>query len=114
FLVGECTGGLPDQALLVVEFEIHGRGRYRRALRSVRMAPETLYTRSGELYIAYQVVGDGSIDIIWVPGWISNIDHYWEEPAVARYFNRIASFSRLILFDRRGTGVSDPVPRPPT
>ncbi len=78
------------------------------------MAPETRYARSGELHIAYQVVGDGPVDVVWVPGWISNIDHYWEEPSVARYFNRIASFSRLILFDRRGTGVSDPLPRAPT
>lgn len=76
--------------------------------------PETRYARSGELHIAYQVLGDGPIDLVWVPGWISNIDHYWEEPSVARYFERLASFSRLILFDRRGTGVSDPVPQAPT
>jgi pimeloyl-ACP methyl ester carboxylesterase len=78
------------------------------------MPPETRYARSGELHIAYQVVGDGPMDLVWIPGWISNIDHYWEEPSVARYFNRIASFCRLILFDRRGTGVSDPLPRAPT
>ncbi|MFL5822370.1 MAG: alpha/beta fold hydrolase [Solirubrobacteraceae bacterium] len=78
------------------------------------MAPETRYARSGDLHIAYQVVGEGPIDLIWIPGWISNIDHYWEEPTVARYFNRIAAFSRLILFDRRGTGVSDPLTRAPT
>lgn len=76
--------------------------------------PDTRYARSGELHIAYQVVGDGPIDLIWVPGWISNIDHYWEEPTVAYYFERLASFSRLILFDRRGTGVSDPVLQAPT
>jgi class 3 adenylate cyclase/alpha-beta hydrolase superfamily lysophospholipase len=78
------------------------------------MPPETRYTRSGELHIAYQVMGEGPIDLVWVPGWISNIDHYWEEPTVARYFERLASFSRLILFDRRGTGLSDPVQRAPT
>ncbi len=78
------------------------------------MAPETRYARSGDLHIAYQVVGEGPIDLVWVPGWISNIDHYWEEPAIARYFNRLASFSRLILFDRRGTGLSDPLLRAPT
>ena len=77
-------------------------------------APETGYARSGDLHIAYQVVGDGPVDLVWIPGWISNIDHYWDEPTVARYFNRIASFSRLILFDRRGTGVSDPLTRAPT
>ena len=78
------------------------------------MAPETKYVRSGELYIAYQVLGEGPLDLVWVPGWISNIDVYWDEPAVARYFNRMASFSRLILFDRRGIGLSDPLPRAPT
>jgi pimeloyl-ACP methyl ester carboxylesterase len=77
------------------------------------MAPETRYTLSGELHIGYQVVGDGPIDVVWIPGWISNIDHYWDEPTVARYFDRLASFSRLILFDRRGTGVSDPLPARP-
>jgi pimeloyl-ACP methyl ester carboxylesterase len=78
------------------------------------MAPETQYALSGDLHIAYQVVGEGPIDLVWIPGWISNIDHYWDEPSVAGYFNRLASFSRLILFDRRGTGVSDPLTRAPT
>jgi class 3 adenylate cyclase len=78
------------------------------------MPPETRYARSGDLHIAYQVVGEGPIDLVWVPGWISNIDVYWEEATVARYFERLAEFSRLILFDRRGTGVSDPLPRAST
>lgn len=58
------------------------------------------YTRSGDLNIAYQVVGDGPRDIILVPGWISHIEVFWEEPSVARFFERLASFSRLILFDK--------------
>jgi class 3 adenylate cyclase len=78
------------------------------------MAPTTRYARSGELHIAYQVVGEGPIDLIWVPSWISQVEHYWDEPSVARYFNRIATFSRLIMFDRRGTGLSDPVVHAPT
>ncbi len=78
------------------------------------MAPETRYARSGELHIAYQVVGDGPMDLVYVPSWISQVEHYWDEPLVARYFNRLASFSRLIMFDRRGSGLSDPVPRAPT
>jgi class 3 adenylate cyclase/alpha-beta hydrolase superfamily lysophospholipase len=78
------------------------------------MAPETRYARSGDLHIAYQVVGDGPIDLVYVPSWISQVEHYWEEPRVARYFNRIASFSRLIMFDRRGSGLSDPLPGAPT
>jgi len=77
------------------------------------MAPDTRYTLSGGFHIAYQVVGDGPIDLVWVPGWISNIEHYWDEPVIARYFNRLATFSRLIMFDRRGTGLSDPVERAP-
>jgi class 3 adenylate cyclase len=78
------------------------------------MAPETLYTRSGDLHIAYQVIGEGPIDLVYVPSWISQVEHYWDEPIVAGYFNRLASFSRLIMFDRRGSGLSDPVPNAPT
>jgi class 3 adenylate cyclase/pimeloyl-ACP methyl ester carboxylesterase len=76
--------------------------------------PVTRYARSGDLHIAYQVVGDGPIDMVYVPSWISQVEHYWEEPGVARYFNRLAAFSRLIMFDRRGSGLSDPVLDAPT
>jgi len=71
------------------------------------MTPETRYAKSGDVNIAYQVVGDGPRDLILVPGWLSNIEVLWEEPAVARFLRRLASFSRLILFDKRGTGLSD-------
>ena len=70
---------------------------------------ETRYARSGDLSIAYQVVGDGPFDLVYVPGWVSNIELMWEEPGLARFLERLASFSRLILFDKRGTGLSDPV-----
>ena len=73
-------------------------------------APETRYARSGDLHIAYQTVGDGPQDLVFVHGWISHIEHVWEEPSVARFFSRLASFTRLILLDKRGTGMSDPVP----
>ncbi len=73
------------------------------------MSPETRYAKSGDVNIAYQVVGDGSFDLVYVPGWISNVELMWEEPAHARLLRRLASFSRLILFDKRGTGLSDPV-----
>ncbi len=73
------------------------------------MLPETKYAKSGDINIAYQVVGDGPIDLVLVPGWISNIDVFWEEPSVVRFLNKLASFSRLILFDKRGTGLSDRV-----
>ncbi len=71
------------------------------------MTPETRYAKSGEVSIAYQIVGDGPRDLILVPGWMSNIEVFWDEPAVARFLRRLASFSRLILFDKRGTGLSD-------
>jgi pimeloyl-ACP methyl ester carboxylesterase len=71
--------------------------------------PETRYAKSGDLNIAYQVVGEGPIDLIYVPGWISNLELMWDEPAHAHVLDRFASFSRLILFDKRGTGLSDPV-----
>jgi len=72
--------------------------------------PETRYAKSGDLSIAYQVVGEGPLDLIYVPGWISNVELMWDEPAHAHVLDRLASFSRLILFDKRGTGLSDPVP----
>ncbi len=71
------------------------------------MTPETRYARSGDVNIAYQVVGDAPRDLVVVPGWVSNIEVFWEDPAVSRFFQRLASFTRLILFDKRGTGLSD-------
>lgn len=78
--------------------------------------PLTRYANAGGLHIAYQVVGDGPIDILFVPGLVSNVELAWEEPLQASFLQGLASFSRLILFDKRGTGLSDPVPvdRPPT
>ena len=73
------------------------------------MAPETRYARAGDLSIAYQVVGEGPRDLVVVPGWISHLEYQWEEPTYARFLERLASFSRLILFDKRGSGLSDRV-----
>jgi pimeloyl-ACP methyl ester carboxylesterase len=72
--------------------------------------PETRYARSGDVNIAYQVVGDGPRDIVYVPGWVTNIESLWDEPHSIRFLDRLASFSRVILFDKRGTGLSDRVP----
>lgn len=72
--------------------------------------PDTQYAKNGDMHIAYQVVGTGPLDLLFVHGWISHIEHLWEEPSIARFFQRLASFSRLILLDKRGTGLSDPVP----
>ncbi len=74
------------------------------------MGPDVRYAKSNDVHIAYQVVGDGPLDLVSVPGWVSNVEEVWEEPHARRFFERLASFSRLILFDKRGTGLSDPVP----
>jgi class 3 adenylate cyclase/pimeloyl-ACP methyl ester carboxylesterase len=72
--------------------------------------PETRYARSGDLSIAYQVLGDGPLDLVLVPGWVSHLDYAQEYPRVAEFARRLASFSRLICFDKRGTGLSDRIP----
>ncbi len=69
--------------------------------------PETRYAKSGDVHIAYQVVGEGPLDTIFVPGFVSNVELAWESPGGARLFSRLAAFSRLIRFDKRGTGLSD-------
>src|SRR5881396_1552932 len=74
------------------------------------VVPKTKYARSGDVSIAYQVAGKGPIDLVYVPGWVSNIETAWEDPNVSRFLERLVSFSRLILFDKRGTGLSDRVP----
>ena len=76
--------------------------------------PPTHYARSGDVNIAYQVVGDGPFDLVFVMGWISHLDYFWTEPSFARFLRRLGSFSRLILFDKRGTGLSDRVTEMPT
>jgi pimeloyl-ACP methyl ester carboxylesterase/DNA-binding winged helix-turn-helix (wHTH) protein len=72
------------------------------------------YTRSGDVNIAYQVLGRGPIDLLFVMGWVSHLEYFWTEPSFARFLRRLASFSRLILFDKRGTGLSDRVADMPT
>jgi pimeloyl-ACP methyl ester carboxylesterase len=72
------------------------------------------YARSGDLRIAYAVFGDGPMDLVFVPGFVSHLENWWEANAPARFFGRIASFCRLIMFDKRGTGLSDPFSDVPT
>jgi pimeloyl-ACP methyl ester carboxylesterase len=74
------------------------------------MPPETRYARSGDYHIAYQVVGDGLVDLVLIAGWVSHLEYQWESPAFARLYGRLASFARLILFDKRGVCMSDRVP----
>ena len=69
--------------------------------------PDTRYARSGDVHIAYQVVGDGPLDVVFVQGFISNLEVHWEDPGLTHLFNRLGAFSRLIVFDKRGSGLSD-------
>jgi pimeloyl-ACP methyl ester carboxylesterase len=72
--------------------------------------PETRYARSDEGSVAYQVFGDGPIDLLFLTNWSTNVEVMWEEPSLARYFEQLGAFARVLVFDKRGTGVSDPVP----
>jgi class 3 adenylate cyclase len=80
----------------------------------VPVVPRTRYAKSGDVHIAYQLVGDGPFDLVYVPGFISHLEAAWEMPFFAGLASRLASFSRLILFDKRGTGLSDQGPNRPT
>jgi pimeloyl-ACP methyl ester carboxylesterase len=76
--------------------------------------PETRYAKSGDVHIAYQVVGEGPLDIVYTPGWVSNVEAIWEIPMFAASFERLKRHGRLIVWDKRGTGLSDPVGGVPT
>lgn len=71
--------------------------------------PVTRYAKSGEIHIAYQIFGNGFIDLVLVPGFVSHIENYWEEPSFARWLYQLGSFTRVVMFDKRGTGLSDRV-----
>lgn len=73
------------------------------------MQPDTRYARSGDLHIAYQVFGTGPVDLVLVPGFISNVEETWDNPSAARWLERLGRFARVIAFDKRGTGLSDRV-----
>jgi len=72
--------------------------------------PETTFAPGPEGLVAYQVFGEGPLDLVLIPPWVWNVEVMWEQPLIASYLTRLASFSRVIVFDKRGTGVSDPVP----
>lgn len=92
------------------EIALSGRARSAPVPPLAQYRPETHYVQNGDVNIAYQVVGSGDLDIVFVMGWVSHLEYFWEEPHFAAFLNRLASFSRLILFDKRGTGLSDRVP----
>src|SRR5436190_8588017 len=85
--------------------------RHKDLLRSRRKVmtemPETHYVKSDDVHIAYQVLGKGPFDLLFVPGFVSNVEAAWRSPDQSAFFRRLASFCRLILFDKRGTGMSD-------
>ena len=76
--------------------------------------PATHYAKSGDVHIAYQVFGSGPIDLVFVPGFVSHIENYWDQPDLARWLLRLGSFARVVIFDKRGTGLSDPVAEVPS
>jgi pimeloyl-ACP methyl ester carboxylesterase len=76
--------------------------------------PVTRYAKSGDIHIAYQVFGSGPIDLVFVPGFVSHIENYWDHPDLSRWLLRLSSFARVAIFDKRGTGLSDRVPEAPS
>jgi pimeloyl-ACP methyl ester carboxylesterase len=78
--------------------------------------PETRYALSGDVHVAYQVIGDGPRDLVYVPGWFSHVEAMWDRPDISSFLSRLSSFARLIVFDKRGSGMSDPMSAdsPPT
>jgi pimeloyl-ACP methyl ester carboxylesterase len=75
----------------------------------VAAIPETKYARAGDAHIAYQVFGQGETDLVWMPHWATHLELLWEDPLSAAFFQGLASFSRVMMFDKRGVGLSDPV-----
>jgi class 3 adenylate cyclase len=73
------------------------------------MQPMTQYAKSGDVHIAYQAFGNGPINLVMVPGFVSNVENYWDQPDLARFLNRLGSYARVVTFDKRGTGMSDRV-----
>ena len=71
--------------------------------------PQTKYARSGEVNIAYQIVGDGSEYLIFIPGWCSNVEEVWNIPQLSAWLAQLSMYYQLVLFDKRGTGLSDRV-----
>lgn len=108
-----------DEALLspfklrapsVIDAALSSTKQFRGLEFPLEQQPETMYARSGDVNIAYQVIGDAPLDLVFVMGWVSHLEYFWQEPSFARFLRRLASFARLILFDKRGTGLSDRVP----
>ena len=72
------------------------------------MASETRYARNDDVTLAWMATGEGALDLVFIPGFVSHVEHFWEEPGLAAFFERLARFARVIVMDRRGCGLSDP------
>ena len=105
--IGHEVGAVLPEVLEAVARAIHGSPFG--TLGTVLSIPETRYVKSGDVHVAYQVVGDGPRDLVFLSSWDLAIDFLWDEPSQLRFFEQLASFSRVILFDKRGTGASDSV-----
>src|SRR5215211_7371423 len=79
-----------------------------------RVRPVARYAKSGDLNIAYVVEGESPLDLVWIPPWISQVEYLWSEESLSRVMERLKTFSRVITFDRRGSGLSDPLSGAPT
>lgn len=105
-----CAAPSSYARLLVTAERSARRARAIRDHGGVAVVPETQFAIGGDGHVAYQVAGGGAIDVVFVPDWFNHVEAQWDEPASELFLRRLASFSRLILFDKRGTGLSDPVP----
>ena len=72
------------------------------------MASETRYARNDDVTLAWMAAGEGALDLVFIPGFVSHVEHFWEEPGLAAFFERLSRFARVIVMDRRGCGLSDP------
>ena len=109
FIPPKCYPDLrsPQRALPLRRSRMYAGTRAEQGSRGMQ-PPKTQYARNGDVNIAYQVVGDGPIDVVLVPGFISHLDLWWTIPETTSFIRRLSQFGRLILFDKRGTGLSDP------
>src|SRR5438034_4716109 len=114
-LVGSGRVTFPNTGACAWVGDRHQKARDRRRVRETSGVPsETHYARSGDIHIAYQVVGEGPIDLVYIPAGMQHVEHIWDSPPHARFYVRLASMSRLLLFDKRGTGMSDRIVGTPT
>lgn len=112
-LLQESLGITPDTETVRL-YEAIQRGKEDWHAKKISLPAQINYAQSGDVHIAYQVLGSGPVDLLIIHGWISHLEHNWEGRGVTQAFNRLANISRLIMFDKRGVGLSDRVGYPPT